>query len=649
MDFLLDLAPTLTLLGLAVLVLPGLGRNHAVGRAVVMVVSFLAMGRYLLWRLGETLPAFDTGDPAALWMWGLAVLESMALANAMLTALFLTRLSNRRPAADAFEARLRHAAVLPAVDVVIPSYNEPIEVIERTIVGAQALDWPGIVRVWVLDDGRRGWLEAYCAGRGIGYATRDGNAHGKAGNINAWLASSQDAAAPYIMVLDADFVPQRRFLWRVMGFFADQSVALVQTPQSFFNPDPIQMNLLCGSALADEQRFFYHDFQPALDAWGAAFCCGTSFVVRRDRLDAVGGIPTDTVTEDMMTTYALAARGWRTLYLDEPLSAGLAPEGLAEFVGQRARWCLGTVQALRSPFSPWRNRRIGWASRLCFLNAQLFWLASFPLMLMATLGPAVYWWTGVPAFLADPHDFIAYFAPRFVAEAAAIAWVSRGAVMPLLSGLAPLVTAPTVIAAAVRALTRPRGHAFKVTLKGGDRRRVVVHGRMVLWIGAIMATIASGMLVDTIPELVPAGAGKASAINTGWSCYALAMLFLAMLVCIEVPRRRGHERLPFAEAAVLAGRPVELEEMSLTGAGVRLSGGPVPERGMLEVAGVGSLAVAVMRQAGDRVSLRFLDLGPLRDPLLVKLYAGPAALPGDRLDAVEAVRAVVRRGFMSAD
>jgi cellulose synthase (UDP-forming) len=636
-----DLTLTLVLLGLAVLLLPGLPLRSTYGRAAVMGVSLLAMARYLVWRFTQTLPDFSL-DPAALWMWGLALVEGLSLGNGMLTALFLMRRRDHRPEADRHEARLRRAATLPVVDVVIVTYNEPLEVLERSVVGALALDWPER-RVWVLDDGSRPWLGEWCAAKGVRWVTRPGNAGGKAGNLNAWLAATLGEAAPLLLVLDADFVPQTNLLWRVAGFFDDPTVGLVQTPQSFFNPDPIQMNLLCGPSFADEQRFFYHHFQPSLDAWGAAFCCGTSFVVRREALDAVGGVPTDTVTEDMMTTYALAAAGWRTLYLDEPLSAGLAPEGLAEFVNQRARWCLGTVQALRSPWSPLRNRRAGWGSRLAFLNAQLFWLASFPLMLMAVAGPAVYWWTGVPAFLAEPGDFVAHFGPRFAAEAAAVLWASQGAVVPLLSGLAPLVTAPAVVVSAARGLVRARGHAFKVTLKGGDRSRVVVHGRMAVWIGGLMAATAAGMAFAET---------SAPAIAIGWSLYAMAMLFMALLICVEVPRRRGHERLPFAEPATLAwqggGAAAVLEEMSMTGAGV-LGDGPASGAVTLQVAGVGRLPAWVVRRAGGRLSLRFLEAGETRDALIRKLYTTPAVLPQDALDPLKAMGGAVRRGFLSVD
>jgi cellulose synthase (UDP-forming) len=640
-----DLAPLLTLLGLAALVLPSLDRDRGWGRVVVMVVSVLLILHYLVWRLTSTLPALAL-QPASLWMWGLAVMETLALGNVMLTALFLTRRSNRSGEADAGEQRLRDRAVLPAIDIIIPSYNEPLEVVERTILGAMALDWPDL-RVWVLDDGNRPWLADYCASKGARWMARTGKDGGKAGNVNAWLAASRAEAAPYVMVLDADFVPRRNFLWRVLGLFDDDRVALVQTPQSFFNPDPIQLNLLATSSLADEQRFFFHDFQPALDAWGASFCVGTSFVARRDRIDAIGGIPTCTVTEDMMTTYALAARGWRTLYLDEKLSSGMAAEGLAEFINQRARWCLGTVQALRSPLAPWRLSGLNWGHRLCFLNAQLFWLASVPLMLLATLAPAVFWWTGTPAFLADPAEFIAHFALRFAAEAIALGWVSRWRVVPLLSGIAPLVVAPSAIAAALRAIFRPHGHRFSVTLKGGDRSKVVVHRRPLMQMGALMAATGLGMLVGQIPDLAPMGGGQGTAMNLIWSAYALLMLFLAMLVCVELPRQRREDRLPVHEDAAIDGAPAALLDLSLGGACVHCETPPPEAAITLSITAVGDLPARIIRRDGKRLFIQFTVTGAMRDALVRKLFSGTWATPISDPAPMQAIKGIVRRSFLS--
>lgn len=64
-------------------------------------------------------------------------------------------------------------------------------------------------------------------------------------------------------------------------------------------------------------------------------------VPRTHALMEIGGFPTESVTEDFLVTLRLDERGWRTVYLNEPLTEGLAPEGLQEYIVQRCA---------RSPF-----------------------------------------------------------------------------------------------------------------------------------------------------------------------------------------------------------------------------------------------------------------------------------------------------------
>src|SRR5262249_23572424 len=151
--------------------------------------------------------------------------------------------------------------------------------LEQTIVGAMAMSYPNF-RVWVCDDGRRSWLKELCARHACGYITRNDNFHAKAGNINnalAYLARLPDPPE-FISILDADFVPTSSFLTRAVALFRDESVGIVQTPQRFTNPDPIQGNLSVTRVWPDEQRYFFDVVMASKDSWGAAFCCGTSSV-----------------------------------------------------------------------------------------------------------------------------------------------------------------------------------------------------------------------------------------------------------------------------------------------------------------------------------------------------------------------------------
>ena len=191
--------------------------------------------------------------------------------------------------------------------------------------------------VLMLDDGRREWLAEPCAERGVRHLTRSDNVGAGAGNINQALQFLKAKGPPdYIAVLDADFVAHRRFPARTLALFHAPDAGLVQTLQHFFNADPIQHNLGLSRSDPDEQRFVFDHMQPDRDGRGIASCCGTSWVARWQAVAAAGGFPTASITEDFMLTQALQDRGWRTVYLDEPLTEGLAPEGLGEYVTQRA-------------------------------------------------------------------------------------------------------------------------------------------------------------------------------------------------------------------------------------------------------------------------------------------------------------------------
>ena len=234
------------------------------------------------------------------------------------------------------------AATLPHVDVFLCTYNEDLEILEGPILAARNMDYPNFT-VWVLDDGRRAWLRDFCAAHGVRYLTRPNNAHAKAGNINHALSKTD---AELFAVLDADFTPRRDFLMRTVGFFEDPTIAIVQTPHHFRNSDIYQMNLGMGEQWPDEQRLFFDIVQPSRDAWDCAFCCGSASVQRRSALMDIGGIPTDSVTEDILSTLVLLRQGYVTRFLNEPLAFGLSSESVAAMFVQRQRWCRGGLQLL---------------------------------------------------------------------------------------------------------------------------------------------------------------------------------------------------------------------------------------------------------------------------------------------------------------
>src|SRR5947207_1830807 len=202
-------APLTFVCGAIYLLTPTLPLSRPWARILVFAIVWLVIARYLDWRLFSTVMPADGEWYEIGWVWFCFAVEIFALFDALILYLAFLRTSDRRAEADAHEARLRSlpAEGMPSVDIYIPTYNESMEVLEKTITGALCLDYPNF-KAWVLDDGRRPWLKAFCEAKGVGYLTRPDNAHAKAGNINHALTKT---SADFVAIFDADFIPQRNF------------------------------------------------------------------------------------------------------------------------------------------------------------------------------------------------------------------------------------------------------------------------------------------------------------------------------------------------------------------------------------------------------------------------------------------------------
>ena len=513
--------------------------SRFVDRLVFGATSGLLIFAYAAWRIGWTMQPFE-GDLASLWQYAYLAFEMVAILYTLMSIAILMRHSDRSPEADAAEAELAASGQWPPVDVFICTYNEPLDVLERSVLLSLEMNYPD-VRVWVLDDTRRGWVKDYCDELGVNYVTRSSNEGAKAGNLNnALRVTSGPDAAPLILVLDADFAPHANLLRRTVGLFRDPGVGIVQTPQHYFNADPIQHNLHASKSWVDDQRIFFDVFQPSKDAWGCAFCVGTSFVVRRDLLDEIGGLPTRSVSEDISLTYALLRRGYVTRWLDERLSVGMAAEGLPEYITQRARWCLGTVQAALLPEGCLRAPGLTLVQRVHYFHGLLNWLCK-PFILLMLAAPLVYWFAGVPAFASDYVDFLRFAIPALISFYCYSGWVGRRRTLPVFMEVTHMITAVAISWTLLTCLYRPFGRPFKVTDKGGDRSRTVIRWNMLSLFGGMTVVSLVAILLALLGPDATAETSPVDQLNLVWAGVAAMLCAIASLVCIERPRRHPEE------------------------------------------------------------------------------------------------------------
>lgn len=541
--------PGLIIAGLLLAVLPWIKR-HSRLRILPIILVLALTAKYLFWRVTATIPSLSNPvDFVVGWLFFL--IEIGAVTGSIISYITLTRTSERTSEVEKNTPWLNALPHMPLVDVFICTYNEEREILERTIVGATGMTYANF-RVWVLDDGRRPWLAELADELGANYLSRPDNAHAKAGNINHALrhVAGLDEPPDFISVLDADFVPTPMFLSRALTLFKEPDVGIVQTPQHFINPDPIQANLQASDAWPDEQRYFFDVLMPAKDAWGTAFCCGTSSVIRMKALQRAGGFPTESVTEDYLLTLRLKRNGFRTVYLNERLSLGLAPEGLQEYITQRSRWCLGFIQIIRGKDGPFNfGNGLQFIDRVSLVESMLYWSMAYLFRVAGILVPIFYLLLGINAVNVGTADGIANFLPYYLSQIAVMAWLSGQRVLPVMTDISQLLAAREILTAVAIGLFKPKGQKFKVTAKGGDRSKTVIQWRMMSLFSFLLGLTVLGVLLsfggrDPLQD--------SSMVALYWSWYNIVILVSAIAVCVEKPRMRRHERLQGKETVIVS-------------------------------------------------------------------------------------------------
>jgi cellulose synthase (UDP-forming) len=604
---------------------------------------------YALWRWHDTLPTFAF-SVQNFWQYFFFAFEALAIVYTLMSIVILFRSIDRSGQADDAQKKMEREGDFPPVDIFICTYDEPLEILERSILTALALDYPDAT-VWVLDDTRRGWLREYCAEAGARYITRADNKDAKAGNLNNGLAlTAAQTNAPVILVLDADFAPRRDFLKRTVGLLLNPDVAVVQTPQFYYNPDPIQHNLLAAQSWVDDQRFFFDIFQPAKDAWGCAFCVGTSFIVRRDRLNEIGGFPSQAISEDINLTYTMLARGYETWWLNEKLSIGLSAEGIPEYITQRARWCLGTIQVALLLDGPLFGSGFTLTQRWHYLHGVLNWLCK-PFMVLLLVAPPIYWFADIPAFEADYLSFLRYGMPALLSQIIYMAWISRSRTLPLFMEATHAVTAFAISATLLSAVVKPFGRPFKITDKGGDRSAPRVHWKLASVFGLISLSSAASVVWAFVSPYAASEISSLDFFNLIWAGIAMLIAFIAFLVCFELPR--GEALFAVDEAAQLAlGDNViagHVTGLSTSGAQMsfarnlpaRLSSQTV----QLYLATLGWIEAEVSSCSETAIGLRLRPTLTQHEQLVVRLFGTSYSTVADTASMSGAILGTISRAF----
>ncbi|MEL7034936.1 MAG: glycosyltransferase [Cyanobacteria bacterium J06592_8] len=451
--------PTIMLVSIVLAVLKMSPQPKLWSRTLIVAIILALMIRYILWR---SLSSLNLSDPlSGTLSLGLILFEVLIWVSSFIRFWLLLKIKDRSQQANQMEINVREGEFTPTVDILIPTYQEPAFILKRTIIGCQALDYSK-KKVYLLDDSRRPEIRKLAQELGCHYITRPDHLHAKAGNLNHALPLTD---GQLIVVFDADFIPTRNFLTRTIGFFQNPKVALVQTPQSFYNPDPIARNLGLENILPSDEEVFYRHIELFKDGNGSTVCAGTSFVVRRSALEEIGGFVTESISEDYFTGIRLSAQGYELIYLKEKLSAGLAAENIANYFVQRQRWGRGTLQAFFINSNPLTIPNLKLSQRLAHLEGLINWLTvwAYPYFLLMPLGYAFF---GILPVQATVEEWLYFFLPYFWVQIMVFRWLNEKSRSAIISEIYQATICFPLSLSVFLAMMNPFKQRFKVTEKG---------------------------------------------------------------------------------------------------------------------------------------------------------------------------------------
>ncbi|RRZ91634.1 UDP-forming cellulose synthase catalytic subunit [Erwinia sp. 198] len=534
---------------------------------MLIVLSLTISCRYLWWRYTSTL---NWDDPLSLTFGVLLIAAETYAWVVLILGYFQTLWPLNRPPVSMPE----DISSWPTVDLLVPTYNEPLSVVKPTLYAALGIDWPkDKLNIYVLDDGNRAEFRAFAAKIGVHYVARPTHEHAKAGNINHALRTH--CRSEFVSIFDCDHVPTRSFLQMTLGWFVkDPKLAMLQTPHHFFSPDPFERNLGRFRRTPNEGTLFYGLVQDGNDVWDAAFFCGSCAVIRRTALDEIGGIAVDTVTEDAHTSLRLHRKGYTSAYIRIPQAAGLATESLSAHIGQRIRWARGMVQIFRLD-NPLTGKGLKLVQRLCYANAMLHFLSGIPRLI----------------FLLAPLAFLLFHAYIIFAPALAIAifvlphMLHTSLTNSRIQGrwrhsfwsevyetvLAWYIARPTTVA-----LFNPHKGKFNVTAKGGLVEEqhldwVITRPYMLL----VLINVAGLMAAVWRLNYGPSTEILTVLVSVVWVIYNMIILGGAVAVSVEARQLREAHRVEIAMPAALAREdghmlPCTLRDYSDGGVGLEL-------------------------------------------------------------------------------
>jgi len=414
-----------------------------------------------------------------------------------------------------------------SVDVYIPVYKEPPEIVDLTVAAAVGLRGHD-VRVHVLDDGNDPEMAALAARYGVGYITREEHTGAKAGNINHALTKT---SGEFIAVFDSDHVADPGFLEATLGHMDDPSIAFVQTPQYYANGHTSRI----AAASWAQQALFFGAIARGKDGLDAVFCCGTNVLFRRAALEGVGGFPTNSLTEDFELSIVMHEKGWRSAYVPDVLARGLGPEDTAAYVSQQQRWARGCLSGLPRAF----RAKLPFQKKAQYLLSGLYFLSGWTVLIYMSFPVVRLLGGGQPIGGINAPEFLLHFVPYYAVALTTAALAGAGSYTFAAFALAA-ANFWIHILASIYTVLRKSG-SFVVTPKEG----AAVRQPRAVW----PALAAVGVLALACIYGLLRSQDAATINNVSFAAFHISVLMTGCWAALEKPRAAAPEPVEPAEVA----------------------------------------------------------------------------------------------------
>lgn len=347
------------------------------------------------------------------------------------------------------------------IDIYIPVFNEDPALVRETIKAAKKVKglptWD--IYLYLLDDSGDEAMENMAKEEGVPQVLRDSSKGRKAGAITKAM---DDTMGDFIVIIDSDTRLFENILLNTLGYFKDDAVAWVQTPQWFCdlskgeNLEDVWENKFgkIGATIANgyqkvfgkikvgedvfanDPAVFFDVIQRRRNNYNASFCCGATSIHRtsalrrvaitrwaerimnaKDKNEAINEIDVEYISyhtsEDIYTSLLVHAhqpKKYKSVLHPDVESKMLSPLDLITWTTQRFRYAGGTIDLVTKEFSRFFKKGLSLGQKLMYFST--FWSYTGAIWLVILLlSPIIYMFTNIPPVESYSMDFFIHLIP----------------------------------------------------------------------------------------------------------------------------------------------------------------------------------------------------------------------------------------------